>query len=162
MKVTAIATILVLVLTLSLLTILHAQFAFARVVITPGLWGIQSINSSGYVLCNPNCHLYNDRDSGNSTVEPAYRLKVNVPSNPFRTSAVDISITTANGYTDQGDGLIPGGSSYTFNIPKNQGNSVQVCVNSGILSHDNCRTYETTGNDMSVSLPTASHSDESN
>ena len=42
--------------------------------------------------------------------------------------------------------------------PKNQGNSVQVCVNSGTLSYglDNCRTYKTTGRDMSVSLSAVS------
>jgi hypothetical protein len=37
-------------------------------------------------------------------------------------------------------------------IPKNQGNWVQVCVNSG-LSTETCHTYESTGSDMSVSLP---------
>jgi len=44
------------------------------------------------------------------------------------------------------------GLSYTFNIPENEGKLVQVCVKSGNLSVKNCHTYETTGNDMSVSL----------
>jgi hypothetical protein len=54
------------------------------------------------------------------------------------------------------------GGLHIFNIPKNHGYSVQVCVNSGTFSHDNCRTYDTTGNGMLVSLPAASNSDESN
>ncbi|MFY9795981.1 MAG: hypothetical protein WAK17_14340 [Candidatus Nitrosopolaris sp.] len=164
MKVIAIATILALVLTLGVLTTLHAQFAFARLVLTPDFWGIQSVNSTGYIVCNPDCHLSSNSRSGKSAVEAAYRLTVNVPSHPFGTSTVGISITTTNGYTDQADVPTTGGSSYTFNIPKNQGYSVQVCVNSGTLSHDNCRTYETTGNDMSVSLSAVSptSSEESN
>ena len=173
MKVIAMATSLALVLTLGVVTTLHTQFAFAAPLITspltPDFFNIQSGNSdsgngSGYIVCNPNCHLSSNSDSGNSGnsdsvnsgnsgVEAAYRLTVNVPSHPFGTSTVGISITTANGYTDQANVPTAGGSSYTFNIPKNQGNSVRVCVNSGTLSHDNCRTYETTGRDMSVSLP---------
>jgi hypothetical protein len=70
-----------------------------------------------------------------------------------------MSITTANGYTDQASVPTAGGSSYTFNVPKNQGKSVQVCVNSGTLSHDICRTYEATGNDMSVSLSASPNAD---
>ena len=181
MKVIAMATSLALVLTLGVLTTLHTQFAFAAPLITspltPDFFNIQSGNSdrgngSGYIVCNPNCHLSSNTDSGNSDsgnsgnignsgntdrwnsgVEAEYRLTVNVPSHPFGTSTVGISITTANGYTDQASVPTAGGSSYTFNIPKNQGNSVRVCVNSGTLSHDNCRTYETTGREMSVSLP---------
>ena len=64
-------------------------------------------------------------------------------------------------YTDQADVPTAVGSSQTFNILKNQGNSVQVCVNLGPFFYDNCRTYETIGNAMSVSLP-AAFSDESN
>ena len=120
-------------------------------------------------MCNPICHVSsnNGGSNGGSSItdaQPAYRLTVNVPSHPFGTSTVGISITTANGYTDQADVPTAGGSSHTFNIPKNQGYSVQVCVNPGTLSHDNCRTYQTTGNDMSVSLPAVSPttSDENN
>ncbi|MFZ0510536.1 MAG: hypothetical protein WAM14_02920 [Candidatus Nitrosopolaris sp.] len=169
MKVIAMATSLALILTLGVLATLHTQFAFAAPMIsplTPDLFNIQSGNSdsgnsSGYIVCNPNCHVSSnsgssDSGSGNSGVEAAYRLTVNVPSHPFGTSTVGISITTANGYTDQANVLTAGGSSYTFNIPKNEGNSVQVCVNSGTLSQDNCHTYETTGTDMSVSLSAVS------
>jgi hypothetical protein len=118
------------------------------------------------MVCNPNCHLSSNNGTGNSAVEPAYRFTVNVPSHPFGTSTVGISIITANGYTDQENVPTAGDSSYTFNIPINQGNSAEVCFNSGTISGglDNCRTYEITGNDMSVSLPAVSStiSDESN
>src|SRR5215471_9162830 len=127
-KVIAIAINLALVLTLGVITTLHTQFAFARVELTPDFWDIQSVNSTGYTVCNPSCHLSNNSQSGNSAVEAAYQLTVNVPSHPFGTSTVGISITTANGYTDQADVPTAGGSSHTFNIPQNQGYSVQVCV----------------------------------
>ena len=93
-------------------------------------------------MCDPNCHLSsNSRGSnggnGGSSIsdeQPAYRLTVNVPSHPFGTSTVDISITTANGHTDQANVPTAGGLSYTFNIPENQGKSVKVCVKPGNLS----------------------------
>ena len=66
MKVIAIATILALVLTLGVLTTLHAQFAFARLVLTPDFWGIQSVNRTGYIVCNPDCHLSSNSRSGKS------------------------------------------------------------------------------------------------
>jgi hypothetical protein len=72
-------------------------------------------------------------------------------------STVSISIATENGHTDQATVPTAGGSSHTFNIPKDQGRCVQVCVNSGKFSVDRCHTYETTGSDMSVSLFTISH-----
>jgi hypothetical protein len=157
MKIIAIATSLALVLILGTLATLHTQFASARLILTPGFWGIQSANSSGYMVCNPNCHLSLSSGSGNSSVEAAYRLTVNVPSHPFSGSTVGISITTENGHRDQANVPTAGGASYTFNIPKNQGKWVQVCVNSSDLSTDNCHAYETTGKNMSVSLPAVSH-----
>jgi hypothetical protein len=69
---------------------------------------------------------------------------------------VGISVTTENGYTHQADLSGAGDLSYTFNIPENQGKSVQVCVKPGNLSIKNCRTYESTGSDMSESLPAVS------
>jgi hypothetical protein len=152
---------LALVLTFGVLTTLHTQYVYATPLITtrltPDFFNIQSDNSSGYIVCNPNCHLSSNSGSSNSgssnsDVEAAYRLTVEVPSHPFGTSTVGISITTANGYTDQANVPTAGGSSYTFNIPENQGKSVQVCVKPRNLSVNNCHTYETTGNDMSVSL----------
>ena len=89
--------------------------------------------------------------------EPGYQLTVTVPSHPFGTSTVGISITTANGYTDQANPSTSGGASWTFNIPPNQGNSVLVCVNSENSSQQTCHTYSTTGTDMSVSLSPASN-----
>jgi len=156
MKVIAIATSLALVLILTTLATLHTQFASARLILTPGFWGIQSANSSGFIVCNPNCHLSRSSGSGNSSEEAAYRLTINVPSHPFGGSTVGISITTENAHRDEANVPTAGGASYTFNIPKNQGKWVQICVNSSNLSRDNCHTYETTGRNMSVSLAAVS------
>src|SRR5215831_11483083 len=186
MKALAMATSLALVLTLGVLTTLHTPLASAKPLtspLTPDFFNIEGDNSgsgngSGYIVCNPNCHLSSNSDNVNSgssggsgstsnsgssdtgsSWQAAYRLTVNVPSHPFGASTVGMSITTANGYTDQASVPTAGGSSYTFNIPKNQGKSVQVCVNSGTLSHDICRTYGATGNDMSVSLSASPNAD---
>ncbi len=94
----------------------------------------------------------------NIVTQPGYLLTVNVLSHPFGTSTIGISITTENGYTDQANIPTAGNPSWTFNIPPNQGNSVQVCVNSGALSEENCHIYKTTGSAMSVSLPAVSGS----
>jgi hypothetical protein len=183
MKVLAMATSLALVLTLGVTT-LHTPLASATPLITspltPDFFNIEGDNSgsgngSGYIVCNPNCHLSGNSDNANSGSsgsssnsgssdtggigQAAYRLTVNVQSHPFGASTVGMSITTANGYTDQANVPTAGGSSYTFNVPKNQGKSVQVCVNSGTLSHDICRTYEATGNDMSISLSASPNAD---
>ena len=100
---------------------------------------------------------------GNSgSGEPGYQLTVTVPSHPFGTSTVGISITTANGFTDQANVATAGGASWTFNIPSNQGNSVLVCINSANSSGQNCHTYNTTGTDMSVSLSAISNNGSSN
>jgi len=100
---------------------------------------------------------------GNSgSGEPGYQLTVTVPSHPFGTSTVGISITTANGYTDQANPSTSGGASWTFTIPPNQGNSVLVCVNSENSSQQTCHTYNTTGTDMSVSLSPVSNNGNSN
>jgi hypothetical protein len=80
-----------------------------------------------------------------------YQLTVNVPSYPSGTSTLGISITTANGYTDHANIAASGVTSWTFNIPANQG-WVRVCVDSDISSGENCNRYDTTGADMSVSL----------
>jgi hypothetical protein len=168
MKMKVIAMTTVLVSTLGILTTLHTQFAFADPLIGSPVttdFNIQSNgDSSGYIVCDPNCHMATNSNSNSNTnsnssdseAQPAYGLTVNVPSHPFGVSTVGISITTENGHTDQADVPTAGGSSHTFNIPKNQGKWVQVCVNSGQLSTDNCHTYEITGNDMSVSLSAVS------
>jgi hypothetical protein len=83
-----------------------------------------------------------------SSIEQAYRLTVNVPSHPFGTSLVGISISTKNGYTDEANVPTAGSASYTFNIPNNEGNQVQVCVNFS----PNCHTYGTNGRDKTVSF----------
>jgi hypothetical protein len=94
----------------------------------------------------------------NVVTQPGYLLTVNVLSHPFGTSTIGISITTEDGYTDQANIPTAGNPSWTFNIPPNQGSSVQVCVNSGALSEENCHIYKTTGSAMSVSLPAVSGS----
>jgi hypothetical protein len=98
---------------------------------------IMTITMHGYVL---------------AVGEPGYRLTVNIPSYPSGTSALGISITTANGYTDHANVDVSGVTSWTFNIPSNQGSSVRVCVNSDSSSGEMCNTYGTTGTDMSVLL----------
>src|SRR5215471_18625760 len=109
MKHIVMTTTVGLVLTLGILTTLHAQFAFAG----PGSpvtadFNIQSNgDNSGYIVCDPNCHMAtntntnSNSNSNNSEAKPAYGLTVNVPSHPFGVSTVGISITTENGYTDQ-------------------------------------------------------------
>jgi hypothetical protein len=170
MKVIAMTIAMGLVSTLGILITLHTQFAFADHLIGSPLrtdFNIQSNgDSSGYIVCDPNCHLATNSNTNTSTnsnsnssdseAQPPYGLTVNVPSHPFGISTVGISITTENGHTDQTDVPTAGSSSHTFNIPKNQGKWVQVCVTSGQLTTDNCHTYEITGSDMTVSLSAVS------
>jgi hypothetical protein len=123
MKVIAAATIMALVPTLGFLIAPSIQFAFALD------FGIQSNgDSSGYIVCDPNCHVssYSNGTSNITDAQPAYHLNVDLPSHTSDTSTVDISIKTANGYTHEADLSGAGDLSYTFNIPENQGKSVQV------------------------------------
>jgi len=144
-----------LVSTLGFLTTLPGQFVIAAPLTgSPGFTIQSNGDSSGYIICNPNCHVasnsgINNSGSNGTERQPAYRLTVNVPSHPFGASTIGISIATENGHTDQVTVPTAGGSSHTFNISKDQGKWVQLCVNSGKLSVDTCHTYETTG---SVSL----------
>ena len=59
-----------------------------------------------------------------SVGDPGYQLTVKVPSYPFGASTTRISITTANGYTDHASLATSGVTSWTFNIPTNQGSFV--------------------------------------
>jgi hypothetical protein len=86
-----------------------------------------------------------------ASVGGGYQLTVNVPSYASGTSTLGISITTANGYTDHANIAASGITSWTFNIPANQG-WVRVCVDSDSSSGENCNRYDTTGGEMSVSL----------
>ena len=119
-------TTLGLISTLGFLTTLPGQFVIAAPFIGSLDFAIQSNgDSSGYIVCDPNCHVASNSGSNNSgsndtETQPAYRLTVNVPSHPFGASTVGISITTKNGHTDQASVPTAGGSSYTFNIPKVQ------------------------------------------
>src|SRR5215467_14198639 len=162
MKVIAMTITMGLVSALGILITLHTQFAFADPLIGSSLrtdFNIQSNgDNSGYIVCDPNCHISTNSNSNNSDSEaqPAYGLTVNVPSHPFGISTVGISITTENGHTDHADVPTAGGSSHTFNISKKQGQWVQVCVNSGQLTTDNCHTNENTGSNKTVSLSAVS------
>jgi hypothetical protein len=68
-----------------------------------------------------------------SISDPGYQLTVNVPSYPSGTSTLGISISTANGYTDHANIAASGVTSWTFNIPENQG-WVRVCIDSDTSS----------------------------
>jgi hypothetical protein len=130
MKALTVGTILVLLISAGVQTTLYIQSAFAA-------------DSNGI-------------SANNNVVQPGYLLTVYVTSHPFGTSTVGISITTEDGYTDQANIPTAGNPSWTFNIPPNQGNSVQVCVNSGALSQENCHTYKVSGANMAVALPAVS------
>ncbi|MFY9872378.1 MAG: hypothetical protein WAK17_21925, partial [Candidatus Nitrosopolaris sp.] len=116
-KVIAMATTIGMVSTLCFLTTLHTQFVSAA----PDFNFQSNGDISGYIVCNPNCHIAsnsgsnnsgsNNSGSNNSEAQPAYRITVNVPSHPFGISTVGISITTENGHTDQADVPTAGGSS---------------------------------------------------
>ena len=99
-------------------------------------------------------HHSSESSSGSIFTQRKYQLTVNVAPYPFGTSTVGISITTANGYTDQANVTAAGLASWTFNIPPNQGNWVRACVKSE-NSGENCNTYNITGTDMAVSLSPA-------
>src|ERR1700739_1974396 len=135
---------LALLASLGVLATHRTQFVFAAPLInpTPHTLKIQDGNSSGW-SCGSNCHLVSN--SGYSQVQSAYRLTVHILSHIPGTSAVNIFITTKNGYTDQANVATTGITSWTFDIPQNQGNGVRVCSYY-------CVIYEATGKDMSVSL----------
>ena len=87
--------------------------------------------------------------------QSGYQLTVNVPSHPFGKSSVSIYITTENGYKDSKtvSTSTAGDPSGTFNIPPNQGDTVKVCVDSGLISLQDCETYSVAGGgDREVSL----------
>jgi hypothetical protein len=75
-----------------------------------------------------------------------------VPSHPFGESSVNIDIKTQNGHRDSANVGTAGRASHTFVIPADQGNSVQVCVYTGlgIVRGQNCRTWTANGNDITV------------
>ena len=93
MKVFVMTITTVLLSTLGILTTLHAQFAFADPLMGSPVtidFNIQSNgDNSGYIVCDPNCHMATNSNSNtndnsnNSEAKPAYGLTVNVPSHPF-------------------------------------------------------------------------------
>jgi hypothetical protein len=102
---------------------------------------------------NSNLHYHSSKSSSSSIfTQHGYQLTVNLPPPPFGASTMSISIATANGYADQANVASADVTSWTFNIPPNQGNWIRVCANSENFSGANCNTYNTTGKDMSVSV----------
>jgi hypothetical protein len=94
-----------------------------------------------------------EESSSSSGSESGYQFTVNVPSHPFGKPSVDISITTENGHRDSKTVSTAGNPSWTFDIPPNQGDSVEVCVDSGLLTAWDCKKYSVSGGgDRTVSL----------
>lgn len=86
--------------------------------------------------------------------ESGYDLTVRVTDHPFGTSQVEIDITTVNGYTDYTkiSTGVSGVPSHTFSIPPNQGQTVRVCVDAGILHFEKCSTFATYERDTVASI----------
>ena len=78
--------------------------------------------ANGNTNSNTNSNINNNinNNSSDSEARPAYGLTSPVPLHPFGVSMVGISITTEKGHIDDADVPTAGGSSHTFNIPKNQ------------------------------------------
>jgi len=74
-----------------------------------------------------------------------YSFTVHVPNHGFGANAITIFVKTANGYTDQQDvSTQQSDVSWTFNIPANQGDTIQAYVHTaGILNiiNQNCRLW---------------------
>lgn len=96
-------TTVVVVSTLGFLTTLPGQFVIASFIGPLGFTIQSNGDSSGYIVCDPNCHVAsnssNNSSSNNSSsnateTQPGYRLTVNLPSHPFGASTVGISIAT--------------------------------------------------------------------
>jgi hypothetical protein len=77
-----------------------------------------------------NLNIYFFRGYLSPDFSSGYRLTIFVSEWPFGSSSVRIDIETANGYRDSStvSTAVPGTPSRTFNIPPNQGNSVNVCT----------------------------------
>jgi hypothetical protein len=90
--------------------------------------------------------------ASNSEDQSGYSLTVNVPYHPFGHAWVYIWMKTANGYEDSRRVGTAGGTSWTFNVPPNQGHTVEACVSASLLSSNNCQRFIVSGHDMEVSL----------
>ena len=86
--------------------------------------------------------------------QSGYNITVNVNSHGFGKDRVNISVTTENGYSASQEVLTAGGASWTFGIPPDQGNSIQVCVGQGLIGA-NCHNFGVTGSDITVSMGAA-------
>ena len=86
------------------------------------------------------------------SAQPSYRLTVEVSSHPWGEDAINVNIKTENGYEDSKRVSTAVGAIATFNIPQHQGDSVQVCVDTGFFSAPTCEAQYVTGDDMYFSL----------
>jgi hypothetical protein len=87
--------------------------------------------------------------------QAGYNLTVNVTSHSFGNDRVFVQVTTANGWKSGGWLQTAGSPSTTFSVPPDQGNSVQVCVENGVVGavlDTNCQRFDTTGSDMTVNM----------
>jgi hypothetical protein len=107
---------------------------------------------SGFNSCSGDNDGSERASSDGSSSSSGYSLTVTVTSHPFGASAVDIDILTENGYRDSKKVSTAGDATASFDIPSNQGTSVEVCVDAGLLHFENCKKYTANGDDMSVSL----------
>jgi len=87
--------------------------------------------------------------------QSGYNLTVNVTGHAFGNAAVWISVLTENGYRTGGWAQTAGGTSVTFNIPPDQGNSVQACVQNNIVGQiigSGCQRFSVNGGDIAVNM----------
>ena len=84
--------------------------------------------------------------------QSGYNLTVRISGHSFGKPAVNVNIITENGYRNSARVSTAGDATAIFQIPPDQGRTIQVCVNAGFFSSNNCQRYITTGSDISVSL----------
>jgi hypothetical protein len=89
--------------------------------------------------------------------QSGYNLTVKITGHNFGVS-VYVKITTEKGYNAGGWIRTAGKPSASFNVPTDQGNNVQVCVQNAIdlytrsILGTNCQRFNTTGADMVVNM----------
>ena len=96
----------------------------------------------------------NNNNGGGTDQQSGYSLTVNVNGHGFGKDRVNIRVTTENGFSDSKEVATAGGASWTFNIPANQGNGVEVCVGQGLIGA-NCKKFTASGSDFAVSMGAA-------
>jgi hypothetical protein len=111
-----------------------------------------STDNSGGTSDNSSSSTNNNNNQGTTSQgQSGYSITVNVNTHGFGKDRVNIGVTTENGYSANQEVLTAGEASWTFNIPPNQGNSIQVCVGQGLIGA-NCQKFTASGGDISVSM----------